>query len=91
MLVLRRNTRFWHSLFNSNPSGWGRGARKRLRQLFEDADSYMQILNDRFTAPSGPRKTQPASADAAEPMAETGVPTTTGGARDSPHPDADQG
>lgn len=51
--ALRRNTRFWRSLFNQNPVGWGRSARKRLHQVFEDADGYIQRLNDRFTNPSG--------------------------------------
>jgi hypothetical protein len=48
-----RNTRFWRSIFSSSPAGWGRSARKRLAQVKEDADNYVQTLNDRFTNPSG--------------------------------------
>lgn len=48
-----RNTKPWRSIFSSSPTGWGRGARKRLAQVKEDADNYVQTLNDRFTNPSG--------------------------------------
>ncbi|WP_275096017.1 dynamin family protein [Sedimenticola hydrogenitrophicus] len=48
-----RNTKPWRSIFSSVPAGWGRGARKRLAQVKEDADNYVQTLNDRFTNPSG--------------------------------------
>ncbi|MCP4289537.1 MAG: dynamin family protein [Gammaproteobacteria bacterium] len=48
-----RNTRPWRSIFGKTPVGWGRWARKRLYQVTQDADGYVQILNDRFTNPSG--------------------------------------
>ncbi len=48
-----RNTKPWRSIFSNSPTGWGRGARKRLAQVKEDADNYVQTLNDRFTNPSG--------------------------------------
>ena len=51
--AFRRNTRPWRSIFSSAPAGWGRGARKRLGQVMQDADTYIQSLNDRFTNPSG--------------------------------------
>ena len=51
--AFRRNTRPWRSIFSTAPAGWGRGARKRLSQVMQDADSYIQSLNDRFTNPSG--------------------------------------
>ncbi|MCB1857938.1 MAG: dynamin family protein [Gammaproteobacteria bacterium] len=48
-----RSARPWRSIFMKNPAGWGRGARKRLHQVTQDADAYVQRLNDSFTAPSG--------------------------------------
>jgi len=51
--AFRRNTKPWRSLLGSTPAGWGRGARKRLAKVKEDADNYVQTLNDRFTNPSG--------------------------------------
>ena len=48
-----RNIRPWRTIFNKTPVGWGRWARKGLYQVTQDADSYVQILNDRFTNPSG--------------------------------------
>lgn len=48
-----RNTKPWRSLFSKSPAGWGRGARKRLTQILQDADTYVQTLNDSFTNPSG--------------------------------------
>jgi hypothetical protein len=48
-----RNTKPWRSIFSTSPAGWGRGAKKRLTQVKEDADNYVQSLNDRFTNPSG--------------------------------------
>jgi len=67
-----RNTKPWRSIFSGSPAGWGRGARKRLAQVKEDADSYVQTLNDRFTNPSG----EPALA--AEPQEMIGIPGETG-------------
>ena len=48
-----RNTRPWRTIFSKSPAGWGIWARKRLYQVTQDADGYVQILNDRFTNPSG--------------------------------------
>ena len=48
-----RNTKPWRTIFSTSPAGWGRGARRRLTQVKEDADNYVQTLNDRFTNPSG--------------------------------------
>ena len=48
-----RNTRPWRTIFSKTPAGWGHWARKRLYQVTQDADGYVQILNDRFTNPSG--------------------------------------
>ena len=43
----------WRSIFSKSPAGWGGGARKRIRQVLEDTDRYVQTLNDSFTNPSG--------------------------------------
>ncbi len=59
--AFKRSTKPWRSLFGSTPAGWGRGSRKRLAQVKEDADNYVQSLNDRFTNPSG---TQPLMTEA---------------------------
>ena len=48
-----RNTRPWRTIFSKTPVGWGRWARKRLHEVTQEADDYVQILNDRFTNPSG--------------------------------------
>lgn len=47
------NIRPWHSIFRTNPVGWGRYTRKRLHKVVSEANEYVQILNDRFTDPSG--------------------------------------
>ncbi len=74
-----RNTKPWRSIFSSSPAGWGRGARKRLAQVKEDADNYVQTLNDRFTNPSGDvavqLENQPQLASASEADNETGTNT----------------
>lgn len=53
--VLRKNTRFWRSLFEVNPVGWSGRNRRRLTRLVSRADQLVQKLNDRFTDPSGQR------------------------------------
>ncbi len=47
------NTKPWRSIFSRNPAGWTRRSRKRIQRALEDADRYVQDLNDRFTNPSG--------------------------------------
>ena len=51
--AFQKNTRFWRSVFELKPAGWGRFNRKRVKQVLTDADRYIQSLNDRFTDPSG--------------------------------------
>lgn len=48
-----RNTRPWRSIFATTPAGWGRRTRRLVQKVLEDADRYVQDLNDRFTNPSG--------------------------------------
>jgi hypothetical protein len=47
------NTRPLVSLFRRLPVGWSHGNRKRLQRVIGEANRYVQILNDRFTDPSG--------------------------------------
>ncbi|MEW7975974.1 MAG: dynamin family protein [Candidatus Sedimenticola endophacoides] len=51
--AFQRNTRPWRSIFSRTPVGWGRRSKKRIKQVIEDSDNYVQTLNDRFTNPSG--------------------------------------
>jgi hypothetical protein len=51
--AFRTNTKAWRSIFSRNPVGWGRRSRRLVQKVFEDADRYVQDLNDRFTNPSG--------------------------------------
>lgn len=53
-----KNTRFWRSIFEVDPVGWSRRNRRRLREIINEADRYVQSLNDRFTDPSGRREAQ---------------------------------
>ncbi len=72
-LAFLKNTRPWRSIFARHPVGWGRRARKRLGEVLQEADGYVQTLNDSFTNPSG------TDADTTvPPEAETGQqPATT--------------
>ena len=73
--AFHRNTRPWRSIFSKTPAGWGRGARNRLNQVLQDADSYVQTLNDRFTNPSGESLSsvlqKPTSSSAETPVEES--------------------
>ena len=63
--AFRTNTGSLRSVFAASVAGWGRGTRKRLEQVQQDCDKFVQTLNDNFTNPSGRR---PA------PIAETAKP-----------------
>lgn len=47
------NTRFWRPIFVQSPLGYGAATRRRLHRVRQDANEYIQALNDRFTNPSG--------------------------------------
>ena len=51
--AFHNNTRWWHSIFGSNPVGWGKSTRRRLHRVIAEANDYIQKLNDTFTDPSG--------------------------------------
>ncbi len=48
-----KNTRPRHSLFRPEPVGWGRRTRRRIQKIIDSADNYVQVLNDKYTKPSG--------------------------------------
>jgi len=51
--AFRFNTRPWHCIFRKTPVGWNHLSRKRLQRVIAEANNYVQILNDKFTDPSG--------------------------------------
>lgn len=51
--AFQRNTRFFRSLFRSNPVGWGRAARKHVDAVRGETARHVQRLNDSYTNPSG--------------------------------------
>ena len=48
-----KSTKFWRSIFQRTPAGWGGRTRKRLDSIRHTTDRFVQHLNDRFTNPSG--------------------------------------
>ncbi len=58
-----RNTGFWNSIFRTSPVGWGWRSKKALRQVFNNADRYVQELNNTYTDPSGKQDASPADAE----------------------------
>jgi hypothetical protein len=56
------NTKPWRSIFSRTPAGWTRRNRRRIEGILDDADRYVQELNDRFTNPSGDSLAEPAAA-----------------------------
>jgi hypothetical protein len=70
------NTRGWHSIFVTNPVGWGKFTRKRLQRVIAEANDYIQKLNDTFTDPSG---LQARPVPRTETKVDTGTPDTDDG------------
>jgi len=48
-----KNTRFLRSVFSVKPAGWGRGSRKTITNVRNDADSMVKTLNDKYSDPLG--------------------------------------
>jgi ribosome biogenesis GTPase A len=62
----RRNMSLLRPMLGDDPTGSGLGARRRLQKVLNDADRYVQDLNNRFANPSGSGQTrQPATAPVA--------------------------
>ncbi|AGA34577.1 dynamin family protein [Thioalkalivibrio nitratireducens DSM 14787] len=64
-----RNTAFWRSIFLRAPAGLGRGAIRQLHALREQAETYVQRLNDQFMDEGHPASTAE-SADASAPSGQ---------------------
>jgi len=54
--AFRKSTRWWRSIFSSNPAGWGNGVRKKLDVIRSDIDNFVQSLNDQHTNPAGSKE-----------------------------------
>jgi len=67
--AFRANTGNLHSVLLGGLVGWGPGARRRLENVREECDAYVQTLNDSFTNPSGRHPT--ATAGKAPPVAQS--------------------
>ena len=53
--AFKRNTHWWRSVFDADPAGWSKRSAKVIKNVLGAADSMVQVLNDRFTDPSGKR------------------------------------
>jgi hypothetical protein len=51
--AFHKNSRWYRSVFFRRPAGWGRRTRRRLADVFENTNAYIQKLNDTYTNPSG--------------------------------------
>ncbi len=51
--AFRRSTNFYNSIFSFRPRGWNFLNRSRINKIREEADTFVQNLNDRYTNPSG--------------------------------------
>ncbi len=51
-----RNTRWWQPLLRPSIAGWNKHARKKIAEIREAANIFVQELNDEFTNPSGKTK-----------------------------------
>ena len=51
--AFKRNTAWKRPVLRTSTLGWDSAARRRIEQVLQDCDLYIQTLNDRFTNPSG--------------------------------------
>ena len=51
--AFRRNARWYRSLFLRQPAGWNKRTSQKLAKILDDANGYIQNLNDMYTNPSG--------------------------------------
>lgn len=51
--ALKKNTRWFRSIFSRKPVGWRRSTEKQLQNVIEHSSEFVQKLNDQFTNPSG--------------------------------------
>lgn len=50
------NTRFYRSVFSTQPAGWNGRSRKAVDEVIEHASDFVETLNDQFTNPSGTKR-----------------------------------
>ena len=82
--VFAHSTKASRMVLTTTPSGWGRGARRRIARVAADADRLVQRLNDRFTDPSGGAKANLGAAPKA--IERTGSERATAGGAADPVP-----
>jgi hypothetical protein len=51
--AFRKSTSYYNTIFSFTPRGWNFLNRGRINKVREEADAYIQNLNDRYTNPSG--------------------------------------
>lgn len=71
--AFRKNTSSWNLFWGAEPIGWNEATQKRLRKIGQDANRYIQLLNDQFTSPSGKSHDSPAGQKSEETI-ETPAP-----------------
>ena len=51
--AFKKSTSYYNTVFSLKPKGWNYFNRSRINKVREEADTYVQDLNDRYTNPSG--------------------------------------
>ena len=51
--TFRKSIRWWRPLLMKTPSGWNHQNQENIHKILDDANQYVQNLNDQFTTPSG--------------------------------------
>ncbi len=51
--AFKKSTSYYNTIFSFSPKGWNIFNRSRINKVREEADAYVQSLNDRYTNPSG--------------------------------------
>ncbi|MCK5360986.1 MAG: dynamin family protein [Gammaproteobacteria bacterium] len=54
-LSFRSSVRFSRSVFQTSPDGWGKRTIRKLEDIIQSANQQTELLNDRYTDPSGKR------------------------------------
>jgi hypothetical protein len=54
-LAFRSTTKMGRSIFQPQPVGWGKRTLKKLEAIIQSANQQTEVLNDRYTDPSGKR------------------------------------
>ena len=54
-LAFRQSVSFNRSVFQVNPVGWGKKTTRKMEAIIQSANQQTELLNDRYTDPSGKR------------------------------------